>query len=263
MKFVHLEIRDQIATVTFDRPPVNALTAQVSRELISVFHGLGETTEASVAILTGAGTQFFCGGIDLNSEPQRFAGEIGEGDSIRDFLDPGLLARDLLEAIYDCSVPVIAAVNGVAVGAGLAMAAACDVLFASSNARFAVAEINAGVLGGGRHVQRLVGPFKARRMYLSGEFESAEELYRLGAVEAVVAPDELMTRATGFAQVIASKSPLAIRLAKESLARVEHLPLNEGYRIEQSYTRQVLRYNDAEEARLAILEKRRPNWTWS
>jgi enoyl-CoA hydratase len=119
------------------------------------------------------------------------------------------------------------------------------------------------VLGGARHLQRLVGPFKTRKMFFTGEAVSAHEFYRLGAVEAVVEPAKLMASAIELAANIARNSPIGLRLAKESLTRVEDLSLKEGYRIEQDYTGRVTRYNDSQEARRAYLEKREPDWSWS
>lgn len=173
------------------------------------------------------------------------------------------MVRECFWSILDCPLPVIAAVNGKAIGAGLVLVACCDLIVASENATFSVPEIKVGVLGGARHLQRLVGPFKTRKMFFTGEAVSAQEFYRLGAVEEIVAPEKLMDAALGLAASIARNSPIGLRLAKESLTRVEDLGLKEGYRIEQDYTGRVTRYNDSTEARHAQIEKREPNWTWS
>ena len=109
----------------------------------------------------------------------------------------------------------------------------------------------------------MIGAYKTRKMFFTGEFVHASEFYRLGAIEAVVPADELMPTARALADEIATKSPLGLRLAKESLNRVEDLPLKEGYRLEQDYTGRITRFNDSAEARLAYLEKREANWTWS
>lgn len=263
MEYVRVDIEDKIATVTFDRPPVNALNAQAFREIAQAFNGLTRGTDAHVAIFTAPGERVFCGGVDLADSARRHARELTEDDTIVDSLDPGSIVRDCFWSISDCSLPVIGAVNGAAVGAGLALVACCDVVIASERARFALPEINAGVLGGGRHLQRMVGPYKARKMFFTGEFVSPEEFYRLGSVEAVVAPEELMPTARALAGQIASKSPLGLRLAKESLNRVEDLPLKDGYRLEQDYTGRITRYRDSAEARSAYLEKREPTWTWT
>ncbi|VFT05284.1 putative enoyl-CoA hydratase [Pseudomonas aeruginosa] len=107
------------------------------------------------------------------------------------------------------------------------------------------------------------GRFKTRRMFFTGETVPAQEFYRLGAVEEVVAPGELLGAAQALAAQIARNSPIGLRLGKESLSRVEELSLRDGYRIEQDYTGRVTRYNDSAEARQAFMEKRDPEWSWS
>jgi enoyl-CoA hydratase/carnithine racemase len=165
-------------------------------------------------------------------------------------------------AITDCAVPVIGAINGPALGAGLAFAACCDMLVASDNATFGTTEINVGLLGASAHLSLLVGRHKAREMFFTGEQVPAAELHRLGAVRAVVPRAELADTARALAATIAAKSPIALRLAKESMNRVEFLPLKEAYRTEQDYTGRLRGYEDAAEARAAFLEKRDPEWKW-
>jgi enoyl-CoA hydratase len=263
VEHVHIDIADKIATVTFERPPVNALDAQSLREIAGAFRSLAAGTEASVVIFTAPGDRVFCGGIDLDDSRRRYARELAGADTAVDLLDPGAIVRDCFWSVLDCPLPVIGAVNGAAVGAGLALVASCDVVIASGTARFALPEINAGVLGGGRHTQRLVGTYKARKMLFTGDFVPAAELLALGAVEAVVASAELMPTARRLALRIAAKSPIGLRLAKESMNRVEDLALKEGYRIEQDYTARVVGYHDSAEARAAYREQREPDWTWT
>ena len=195
MDYVRIEIEERVATVTFDRPPVNALDAQAFREIGQAFRTLAEGTDAHVAIFTAPGTRVFCAGVDLPDSARRQSRQLIDDDTIIDALDPGVVPRECFFAVADCALPVIGAINGAAVGAGLALVASCDVIIASENARFALPEINAGVLGGGRHLQRMIGPYKTRKMFFTGEFVHASEFYRLGAVEAVVPPDELMPTA--------------------------------------------------------------------
>jgi len=264
---VRTEQAGRIAVVTIDRPPVNALDSQTFRELADAFEAFGHDRTVSVAVLTGAGDRTFCGGVDLQDSPRRYrpdgrAEDGGAQGDPADQIDPGAVVRRCFWGIYDCAVPVIAAVNGPAIGAGLALAASCDLIVASERARFALKEITVGVLGGVRHAQRLVGPWKAKRMFLTGEWVPAEELYRLGSVESVVPPDQLMPTALELATSIAVNSPIAVRLAKESANRVEPLGLQDGYRLEQDYTTRVNRYADAGEARRAFLEKRHPEFRW-
>lgn len=247
-----------VVTVTIDRPPVNAVTPEVMEDLQRVFSSLGEDRDVRAAILTGAGERAFVGGADLrgidDEDPSTWSPDR--------LLDRGRAAREAMWAIRDCAVPVIASVNGPAIGAGLALAAVCDIIVAREGATFGTTEINVGLLGASAHLSLLVGRHKTRELFLTGELISAEELWRLGAIRAVVPAADLATTAADLAATLASKSPIAMRLAKQSLNRVEFLPLEEAYRLEQDYTARLLTFEDATEARRAYLEKRDPIWTW-
>lgn len=265
---ISVVIADRIAVVTIDRPPVNALDHATFAEIAETFTALSSGRDASVAILRAApDSRLFCGGVDLQDSPKRyrpdgrFEDDGPQGDA-RYQVDPGRVVRDCFWSIYDCAIPVIAAVDGKTIGAGVALVASCDMVVASQQASFALTEINVGVLGGVRHAQRLVGPLFAKRMFLTGDFFSADELYRRGAIEEVVEPDQLMTAAQAIAAKIAAKSPIAVRLGKESANRVEALSLQDGYRLEQDYTGRVRRHADADEARIAFFEKRDPEFRW-
>jgi enoyl-CoA hydratase len=176
--------------------------------------------------------------------------------------DPARYARDAFWSITDCAVPVIGAINGPALGAGLAYAACCDILIASDNATFGTTEINVGLLGASSHLSMLVGRHKARELFFTGDTITADELYRLGSLRSVVPRADLLAAALELARSLAEKSPIALRLAKESMNRVEGLPLKEAYRTEQDYTARLVRFDDAKEANAAFLEKRPPNWKW-
>jgi enoyl-CoA hydratase len=267
MDHVHVEHRDGVAIVTLDRPPVNALDQQTFEELGEAFGELSTQRRAGAAVLRATGDKAFCAGVDLEDSPRRFRPdgrreEGGPQGDARYQVDPGLVVRDCFWAIYDCAIPVIAAVDHAAIGAGLALVGCCDLVMASSRARFALTEINVGVLGGVRHAQRMVGPYLAKRMFLTGEFVGADEIYRRGAIDRIVEPEQLFDTAMDLARTIASKSPIAVRLAKESANRVEELSLKDGYRTEQDYTQRVRRHSDADEARRAFLEHRSPRFNW-
>lgn len=256
---VRVEVADHIAIVTIDRPPVNAITRATMAELRDAFTTLGADRDVRVAILTAAGERAFIAGVDLKT--------VGVDDRGPDVpaayvTDPPKVARDAMWSITDCAVPVIAAVNGPALGAGVAFAACCDIILASDNATFGTTEINVGLLGASAHLSMLVGRHKARELFFTGELITAGELHRLGAVRAVVPREQLLDAARGLAATLASKSPIALRLAKEAMNRVEDLPLKDAYRTEQEYTARLLGFEDAAEARQAYLEKREPNWRW-
>src|SRR3954454_11106789 len=259
MSDLTVERRDGVAVVTLGRPPVNAVTTATFDEIVEVFGAVNDDRTVRVAIFTAAGDRAFMAGIDLKSVGPRDRGADVPATLIT---DPPRMARDAMWAITDCAVPVIGAINGPALGAGLAFAACCDILLASENATFGTTEINVGLLGASAHLSLLVGRHKAREMFFTGEQVTAAELYRVGAVRAVVPRAELLPTATELARSLAAKSPIAMRLAKEAMNRVEFLPLREAYRTEQDYTNRLLRYQDAAEARAAFLEKRPPDWKW-
>ena len=254
---LRLDVSDDIATVTFDRPPVNAIDRPTMGRLAELFDSLRDRRDVRVAIFTATGQRAFVAGIDLKTFTQE-----SEEPTPSQVLDPGARARSAMWAIKGSGVPVIAAVNGPAIGAGLALAACCDIIVAAEGATFGTTEINVGLLGASSHLTRLVGPYKAREMFFTGELVPAEELHRLGAVRAVVPHDQLAETARDLARTLAAKSPLALRLAKESMDRVDGLPLEDAYRIEQDYTDRLLRLDDATEARRAFFEKREPRWSW-
>src|SRR4051794_21975604 len=259
MADLSVERRDGVAVVTLDRPPVNAVTTSTFDEIVDVFTAFNDDRDVRVAVFTAAGERAFMAGIDLRS-----VGERDRGPAVRAPLitDPARQARDAMWSITDCAVPVIGAINGPALGAGLAFAACCDILIASDNARFGTTEINVGLLGASAHLSTLVGRHKARELFFTGEQITADELYRLGALRSVVTRNELLPEAMKLATVLAAKSPIALRLAKESMNRVEHMPLKDAYRTEQDYTARLATFEDASEARAAFMEKREPDWKW-
>lgn len=263
LEHLRVDIAEGVATVTLARPPVNALSAPMMREIARVFTDLGRRTDAAVAVLTAEGEKLFCAGADINESERRYTRrELRPEESVADLVDPGTVVRDCFWAIRDGGLPVIAAVNGGAIGAGAALVACCDLVVLSDTAWFSIPEIDVGVLGGARHVQRLVGAFKTREMAFTGRRVPAAELHRLGAAVEVVPSAQLAGAARTLALELAGKSPLALRMAKQAMNRVEHLSLEEGYRLEQDYTVRVSRLDDAAEARAAVREKRAPRWSW-
>lgn len=257
--WLRVERDGHVVTVTLDRPPVNAVNDEVFLEIRDVFRSFDDDREARAVIFTAAGERAFMGGADLNWIGQRGAGEDPPASRVT---DKGRLTREAMWAVLHCAVPVVGAINGPAIGAGVAFAACCDILLASERASFGTLEINVGLLGASSHLTTMVGRYKAREMFFLGEKVPASEMHRLGVVREVVPPAELMPKAMELARELASKSPIALRLAKESMNRIEHLPLEEAYRIEQDYTARLQTFEDSREARQAYLEKREPDWKW-
>jgi len=239
-----------VAVLTMDSPPVNALTRVLNDELTHALDKISELDEIRSVVLTGAG-KVFCAGADLKG---RAAIIKGPGD----LLAHSRRTRECFHAIRECAKPVIVAINGAALGSGLAMAASADILMASDKATLGLPEINVGLLGGGRHGMRLFSHSLLRRMMFTGYRVPAAELYRLGIIEACTTPEGLMPAALELAQEIASKSPLSTRLAKHTLNTIEDMSLRDGYRYEQDMTATIAKTEDAQEARLAFAEKRAP-----
>lgn len=218
--------------------------------MMLVFDRLSGRDDVRVAILTDQG-KVFSAGADIKAR----AGEVrqaGEG------WQHSRRARECFNAIMECRKPVIAAINGPALGAGLAIAASCDILLCAENAVLGLPEIDVGLLGGGRHSMRLFGHSRTRRMMLTGYRVPGPELYRLGIVEACVPADKLPETAMAFAREIAAKSPIAVGLAKHALNTIEEMSLRDGYRFEQNMTAALGGTEDSREAMLAFAEKRQP-----
>lgn len=249
MNYEHLrlDLKDFIATVTIDRPPANALSMDLYKEIRAVFDEISENQEVRVAVLTAEG-KYFCAGRDL---------KIADDDppEIRN-----RAVRAAFTSVYHCTVPVIGAINGPALGGGLTLVFDCDIIVASERATFALPEINAGLCGGMALMRRGLNQFQGRKLYFTGEAVSAAEFYRLGVVDRVVPHDELMTEARKLAEGLAAKSPLALRAAKWSANEVEKLlDFEQAYRaVESRVTLGLAASEDHKEAVRAFKEKRAP-----
>ncbi len=249
-QFIKVDVSDFIAVVTLDRPPVNAQNAQFRNEIIEAFDAFTDRDDVRVAILTGAG-KVFCAGADIKER-------IGLVKEPGDYWRHNRGAREYANAIRECKKPVIAAVNGAALGAGFGLMAACDIMLASDNAVFGMPEIDVGLAGGCAFISRLFSKSRGRRIVFTGERFSSQELYRLGVIEWCGPREQLMEEAMKIARTIAAKSPLAIKLAKQAYNVVENMPERDGYRFEQNITEQLSHTEDAKEAQRAFAEKRPP-----
>lgn len=250
-----LEVRidDFVATLTMNAPPVNALTRTLNDELTLALDRISEMDEVRAVVLTGAG-KVFCAGADLKGRASVIKGP-------GDLPAHSRRTRECFHAIRECAKPVVVAINGAALGSGLAMVASSDVLIASEKASLGLPEVDVGLLGGCRHAMRLFSHSRLRRMALTGMRVDGAELYRLGVVEACVPPEELMPKALEIARTIASKSPVSTRMGKHTLNVIEDMSLRDGYRYEQDMTAQIGKTDDAKEAQRAFAEKRAPVFT--
>ncbi|MGI9657284.1 MAG: enoyl-CoA hydratase-related protein [Gaiellaceae bacterium] len=216
-----------VYTITIDRPPVNAPRFADLADLNELVKELTDEDAMRCVVLTAAGERGFVPGPDI-TELAELTAESAEQNTD--------LVQELLERIYELPVPVIGAVNGAALGLGMAVAAVCDVRVASENAVFGLPEIDLAVLGGSAHTARMLPPGKTRLMMYTGWRVDAFEAYRLGMVESVHAPGELMDEARRIADTIAEKYPPAVRLAKVGLNETEDMPLMEAYAFECTLT---------------------------
>ena len=244
---------EHVALLEMNNAPVNALSRTLSNELTLALDIISDLDEFRVAILTGSGNSF-CAGADLKGRAEVIK---GPGDM------PAHLrrTRECFHSLRECAKPVIAAVNGHALGAGLALVASCDIIVASENATLALPEINVGLMGGTGHAKRLFSHSLLRRMALTGYRVPASELYRHGIIEDCVPRDALLPKAMEIAASIASKSPVSTRLAKQTLNATEDMSLRDAYRYEQDMTVAISSTEDAKEAQRAFLEKRAPRFT--
>lgn len=254
LSFSHLDVEldGHVATVALNNPPVNALSRELNDQLTDALDRISEMDEVRVTVLTGRG-HVFCAGADLKSRA-RYIRKPG------DFSAHSRRTRECFHAVRECAKPVIAAVNGPALGAGLAIVASADVIVASERASLGLPEINVGLLGGCRHAMRLFGHSRARRMAMTGYRVDGPELYRLGVAEECTTAADLMPTAVELAREIAAKSPLAIRMLKRTLNTVEGMSLRDGYRFEQDMTGELSGSAEGQEALRAHLEKRSPEF---
>jgi enoyl-CoA hydratase len=260
METLELVKKDGIAVVHLARPPVNAVNNAMMHELRACFDGLSQERDVAAVVLAAHGDRAFCGGIDLK---ELSSDDRTDASDLRALLDPAWEWRRAQYAIRECLVPVIGAVEHPAIGAGFGLVGMCDLVIAGEEATFGLTEINVGVLGGASKALRLLGPSKARRMMFTGELLPAQELYRLGAIEEVVPVGRAEDRALELAVEMSTKSPIALRLAKESILRIEADQMMQQYRIENDYTARLRTFRDSDEAIEAFLEKRSPRWTWT
>src|SRR5690606_4074924 len=211
-QYVRLEVSNYVALVTMDRRPVNALSREMRRQIIATFDEISQREDIRCAVLTGI-DKVFCAGADLKDRP--------DASKPGDFLEHNRVTRETTNSIRECAKPVIAAINGVALGAGFGLAAACDILYASEDASVGMPEINVGLAGGASMLKTLFGRSTLRRMFFTGQRLSAHDLLRRAVIEDVLPADQLLPVTVEQAAEIASKAPHALSYAKRPANRDE------------------------------------------
>ncbi len=251
---VEMREEDGILWVKLNRPEaLNAINEEVVEGLWKVVDYVKKNKSVRVVIITGEG-KAFCAGADIKMfsksnayQARRIVEELGK----------------VLEEFEDLDVPIIAAVNGVAVGGGCEIAMDCDIIIASEKARFGQPEINLGIIpgaGGTQRLARLIGWKRAMELCLTGEMISAEEAYKLGLVNRVVEHEKLLDEAKKVAEIIKSKSPYAVMLVKQAVNRGFKMSLKDGIAYERDLFALSFASEDASEGLKAFVEKRKPEF---
>ncbi len=246
---------NNIAKVTINRPgKLNALNNETLTELNKLFDYIREVKTISVVIITGAGEKAFVAGADIN--------ELSALDNIsgNEF---SLFGQSVFNKIENLNKPVIAAVNGFALGGGCELALACHIRLASENAKFGQPEVNLGIIpgyGGTQRLTRQVGKGLAMEYILTGDMISAAEAYRIGLVNNVYSSEELLTKAYEMAEKIIVKGKLAITASLNSINAVDNLSLEDGLKLEADEFGKCCETNEFREGTSAFLEKRKPNF---
>jgi len=238
---------DGIAEVVMDDPPVNALTVAGWFGLADTLIALGRDQQVRVVVLRAEGRGFNAG-VDIK--------EMQASDGFDALIGANKGCYAAFAAVYDCPVPVIAAVNGFCLGGGIGLVGNADVIVAADDATFGLPEVDRGALGAATHLSRLVPQHKMRAMVYTSATATAQELAHFGSVHAVVPPADLRAAAFEVARQIAAKSPTVIRAAKESLNGIDLWDVKRSYRFEQGFTFELNLSGVADEHRDAFVAKR-------
>jgi len=246
------EKKENIGILTINRPDkLNAISNELTTELKSFLDEVERDDDLRVLVITGAGDKAFVAGADINELVERDA-LLGRRVSQE--------RQDIFSRIENLPIPVIGAINGYALGGGLELALACNIRLASDNAQFGAPEVKLGIIpgdGGTQRLPRLVGLGRAMEMILTGNFIDAEEACRIGLVNKVYPPEELMDKAMKLARTIASRPPLAVMYAKEAVNRSQEGSPEAGFALESYLHALSCTTDDKKEGVTAFLEKRK------
>lgn len=253
---IKISRRGAVLEVVLDRPRANSIDSRISRMLGEVFLAFRDDPAFRVALITGAGDQFFSAGRETPVD----------GSDLQTPPDDGIGGFGGLQELAGLNKPVVAAVNGIAVGGGMEMVLACDIVLAAEHARFALPDIRLGGMPEAAAVRlpRRIPHAVAMEMMLTGRWMDAREALRWGIVNEIVAPRDLMARAREVSRLIAEAAPLAVAAIKEAVRETEALALQDGLsRVSKRQLPAVARLyasEDIKEGRRAAAQKRKPEW---
>ena len=244
---IRSERRGYVAVVTIDNPPVNALPVAGWFALADALRTAGRDSDVRAVVLRAEGKGFQAG-VDIK--------ELAADQTKKTLVAVNRGCSEAFAAVYECEVPVIAAVQGFCLGGGIGLAGNADIVVASDDATFGLPEVDRGALGAATHLARFVPQHKLRAMFFTGSLLTAAELLAFGTVERVVPREQLLDTALELADVIAAKSPLVMRRAKESLNAIDPVDVKRSYRMEQGFTFELNVFGDSDELRQAFVDKR-------
>lgn len=248
---VNCKVKDGIAIIVIDNPPMNALNKSIMDGIRESFNNLCQDNSVRTVIITGEGRAFIAG-----ADIREFTS--WSPDDAEDLTAKG---QRIFAQIENFPAPVIAAVNGFALGGGLELALSCDIRIASEKAKFGLPEVTLGIIpgyGGTQRLCRTINVGKAKKMIYSGEIIDAAEAEKIGLVDCVVTPDALMCRALEIAGKIAANAPIAVRGTKKAINEGRNLSLEQGLNIEVSVARNCFLTEDKKEGVDAFINKRKP-----
>lgn len=247
-------VEEHVARIVIDAQPMNLLSTPMLRDLESLMTQMEQDKEVWVAIITGAGEKAFCAGADVGELTDPTIDQLEAAD---------VWARNVITRFSNLPFPVIAAINGWALGGGFELCLACDVLIASSSARVGMVETKIGLIagwGGSARFARRVGIGVAKKLMFTSEKVQAEEALRLGIVDEVVAPEELMNAALELAQKMKACSPVSNALTKKAINAYQNIGIMDGLDLERKLDRAAYESKDSIEGMKAFEERRPAQW---
>ncbi|MDZ7791723.1 MAG: enoyl-CoA hydratase family protein [Xanthomonadales bacterium] len=242
-----------VAEIVMDNPPVNALTVAGWYEIADLVTTAGRDPEVHVVVVRAEGKGFNAG-VDIK--------EMQQTDGFDALVGANNGCYAAFKAVYECEVPVVAAVNGYCLGGGIGLVGNADIIVAAREATFGLPEVDRGALGAATHLSRLVPQHKMRAMVYTAATATADELHHFGSVLSVVPGEELRDEAMRVAADIAAKSPTVIRAAKASLNGIDPMDVNTSYRFEQGFTFELNLKGVADEHRDAFVDGRDTDTSW-
>jgi len=255
MDFIKYEKQDRVGILKISKPKaLNALSSEVLKELHTLVNQLKEDSELRVLVLTGDGDKAFVAGADIKEIHSL------NPTSASDFAGYG---QKVFMQLENLAIPVIAAVNGFALGGGLELALACDFIFASSEAKMGLPECTLGLMpgfGGSVRLARRIGPGQAKELTFTGGMVTSEEALQMGLVNRVFPPENLLTETLKVAQIMAQRAPLALAAIKKTVDSTYGVATEKAMQMEQQAFAQLFHSEDCSEGTLAFIEKRKPQF---